>query len=134
MDAKATHETGIALADVDVNDEWLHEQSTAEHPATGRGTWNEAEFGRLFDDGEADQFRVEWLEIQSRFVDDPNISVRKADELVNQVIHNITTTLEDKRLTLERQWKQGDKQATEDLRLALQRYRSFFQRLLELEA
>ena len=133
-DAKGSRQTGLVVADVDLDDEWLHAESSAERPSTNRGAWNEAEFGRLFDDGEADQFRAEWLEVQSRFVDNPNLSVRDADQLVNQVIHNITSTLEEKRLTLERQWKQGDKQATEDLRLALQRYRSFFQRLLELES
>lgn len=134
IDDKDLRRTGLALADVDVDDQWLHEEHAAGQPATRRGTWNEAEAGPLFDDDVADQFRAEWLELQSRFVDDPNVSVREADELVSQLIRNITTALEDKRLALERQWKQGDKQATEDLRVALQRYRSFFQRLLALES
>ena len=125
---------GGALADVDIDDDWLHAETKAAGPASSRGAWNEAESGPLFDEGAADQFRAEWLEIQSRFVDNPNLSVRDADELVNQLIRNITTALEDKRLALERQWKQGDRQATEDLRVALQRYRSFFQRLLALES
>jgi hypothetical protein len=33
---------------------------------------------------------------------------------------------------LEKRWGQGDSVSTEDLRLALQRYRSFFDRLLKL--
>ena len=119
---------------MDVDDDWLHSETKAEGPVSSRGAWNEAESGPLFADGAADQFRAEWLEIQSRFVDNPNLSVRDADELVNQLIRNITTALEDKRLALERQWKQGDRQATEDLRVALQRYRAFFQRLLALES
>lgn len=134
IDDKDLRATSGARADVDVDDDWLHAETTAEGSASSRGTWNEAESGPLFTEGAADQFRAEWLEIQSRFVDNPNLSVRDADELVNQLIHKITTALEDKRLALERQWKQGDKQATEDLRVALQRYRSFFQRLLALES
>lgn len=132
MAAKETR--GAGIADVDVDDEWLNNEQAAEHLSASRAAWNEEEFGPLFDGPEADQFRAEWLEIQSRFVDDPNVSVRDADELVSRVIRNIMTALEDKRLSLERHRKQGDKQATEDLRIALQRYRSFFQRLLSLES
>ena len=36
----------------------------------------------------------------------------------------------EERSRLEQQWDRGDNVSTEDLRIALQRYRSFFQRLL----
>ena len=87
----------------------------------------------LFEKGEAEKFRTQWLEIQSRFVDDPSVSVKDADDLVADVIKNITRTFSDKRMSLENQWKSGDKVSTEDLRVAMQRYRSFFNRLLSLE-
>ena len=90
-------------------------------------------FAPLFENNEAEQFRSQWLEIQSRFVDDPSVSVKDADELVASIIKNITRSFADKRTSMETQWKSGDA-STEDLRVALKRYRSFFDRLLTLES
>jgi hypothetical protein len=94
---------------------------------------DENNFAPLFENEEAEQFRSQWLEIQSRFVDDPSVSVKDADDLVAKVITNITRTFADKRTSMEAQWKSGDV-STEDLRVALKRYRSFFDRLLTLES
>ena len=91
-------------------------------------------FAPLFENNQAKDFRSQWLEIQSHFVDDPTVSVRQADELVTHVIDNITHTFADERTSLENQWHSGDKVSTEDLRVALRRYRSFFDRLLSLES
>lgn len=96
-------------------------------------TRKEDEFAPLFEKNEAEQFRSQWLEIQSRFVDDPSVSVKDADELVADVIKNITRTFADKRMAMESQWKSGDV-STEDLRVAIKRYRTFFDRLLTLES
>jgi hypothetical protein len=41
-------------------------------------------------------------------------------------------TFGNERSQLERQWDSGANVSTEDLRVALQRYRSFFSRLLSL--
>ena len=98
------------------------------------GSRNAEEFAPLFKDNEAEKFRTHWLEIQSRFVDDPSVAVKDADELVAKVIKNITDVFADRRMSLENQWKSGDKVSTEDLRVALKRYRSFFNRLLSLES
>lgn len=100
-------------------------------PAESRDT---ERYAPLFENKRSEQFRNQWLEIQSRFVDDPAISVKEADELVDQVIKNITRMFADERNSLETQWNSGDKVSTEDLRMALRRYRSFFDRLLSLEA
>jgi len=88
----------------------------------------------LFEQNEAEKFRTRWLEIQRRFVDDPGASVTEADELIGNLIKRITVTFSDKRISLESQWKNGEKVSTEDLRLVLRRYRSFFNRLLSLES
>lgn len=93
----------------------------------------EEDFAPLFENNEAEDFRTKWLEIQSRFVDDPSVSVKDADDLVADVIKNITRSFADKRLSLESQWKSGDV-STEDLRVAMKRYRSFFNRLLSLQS
>jgi hypothetical protein len=99
-----------------------------------RETQETEKYAPLLENQRAEQLRSQWLEIQSRFVDDPNVSVKDADELVNQVIQNITRMFADERSSLETQWNSGDKVSTEDLRMALRRYRSFFDRLLSLEA
>lgn len=88
----------------------------------------------LFEDNEAEQFRTQWLSIQSKFVDDPRESVKQADELVASVLKSVTMGFSDRRVTLEKQWNSGEDTSTEDLRVALKRYRSFFDRLLTLES
>jgi hypothetical protein len=93
----------------------------------------EEDFAPLFENNEAEEFRMKWLDIQSRFVDDPSISVKDADDLVADVIKNITRNFADKRISLESQWKSGDV-STEELRRAMKRYRSFFNRLLSLQS
>ena len=98
-----------------------------------KDTSREEDFAPLFEANEAEGFRTQWLEIQSRFVDDPSVSVKDADDLVADVIKNITRSFADKRIALEGQWKSGDV-STEELRVALKRYRSFFNRLLTLQS
>lgn len=88
----------------------------------------------LFEDNEAKQFRTQWLNIQSKFVDDPGESVKQADELVASVLKSVTMGFSDRRVALEKQWKSGENISTEELRVALKRYRSFFDRLLTLES
>ena len=112
----------------------VEERTEENRGATSSTASNEEDFAPLFENNEAEKFRSQWLEIQSRFVDDPSVSVKDADDLVADVIKTITRTFSDKRLSLENQWNSGDKVSTEDLRVALKRYRSFFNRLLTLES
>jgi len=88
----------------------------------------------LFEEDAARKFRSRWLAIQSKFVDDPGDSVKQADDLVADVIKNVTMNFANRRVSLEKQWNGGDNTSTEDLRLALKQYRSFFDRLLTLES
>jgi hypothetical protein len=92
------------------------------------------EMEALFEQEEAEKFRTHWLNIQSKFVDDPRASVKQADELVASVLKSVTMSFADKRISLEKQWNSGEDASTEDLRVALKRYRSFFDRLLTLES
>ncbi|HEY8409656.1 MAG TPA: hypothetical protein VIK66_16875 [Gaiellaceae bacterium] len=73
-----------------------------------------------------------WQEIQARFVDGPREAVHDADALVQDVLHRVTRGFADERRRLEEQWDGGDDVSTEELRLALQRYRAFFGRLLSV--
>ena len=108
-------------------------EAKQEHREEVREARNEEDFTPLFENSEAEDFRKQWLDIQSRFVDDPSVSVKDADDLVASVISNITRSFADKRMGLESQWKSGDV-STEDLRVAMKRYRSFFNRLLTLQS
>jgi hypothetical protein len=94
---------------------------------------NDQDFSPLFEDRVAEQLRSHWLEIQTRFVDDPNQSLKDADDLIIHMIENVISTLSEKRMTIEGQWQRDDQVSTEDLRLALKYYRSFFNSLLFLD-
>jgi hypothetical protein len=88
----------------------------------------------LFEEDAARKFRSRWLAIQSKFVDDPGDSVKQADDLVADVIKSVTMNFANRRVSLEKQWNGEDNASTEDLRIALKQYRSFFDRLLTLES
>ena len=81
---------------------------------------------------EMDAFRAHWDSIQTGFVDEPRRSVEQADTLVAEVMKRLAETFANERANLEGQWSRGDDVSTEDLRVALQRYRSFFDRLLSM--
>jgi inorganic triphosphatase YgiF len=78
------------------------------------------------------EFRSRWSAIQTAFVDEPRKTVEQADELVAEIMQRLAQSFSDQRSNLERQWERSDQISTEDLRLALRRYRSFFDRLLSI--
>ncbi len=75
-------------------------------------------------------FQRRWEEVQTRFVDEPRGAVEDADGLVANLMQQLAQGFAQERERLEAQWGRGEDISTEDLRVALQRYRSFFQRLL----
>jgi hypothetical protein len=92
---------------------------------------DDARLEPLLGGDEAGRFRTEWESIQVAFVDDPETSVQRADALVAELMQQLAATFAREREMLEGQWASGDaKGDTEELRVALQRYRSFFERLL----
>jgi hypothetical protein len=84
----------------------------------------------LLDNDVSEHLRTRWNEIQGRFVDEPRSAVQQADALVSEVVDKITRMFASERGSLEGQWKEGNDVSTEDLRKALQHYRSFFNRLV----
>jgi hypothetical protein len=98
----------------------------------GRADAEEERAETLFPDEEAKDFRGRWTDIQTGFVDEPRRSVEQADALVAEVIKRLADTFAEERSKLEGQWGRGDNVSTEDLRIALRRYRSFFDRLLSV--
>ena len=86
--------------------------------------------GPLLPGAEAEGFRARWTDVQTGFVDSPRQAVQQADGLTAELMQHLAKTFADERRELERQWDRGDDVATDELRTAFQRYRSFFERLL----
>ena len=86
----------------------------------------------LFEPALLTDFNARWSAIQAGFVDEPRRAVQEADALVSDVIQRITDSFGAERAQLEQQWDRGNDVSTEDLRLSLRRYRSFFSRLLSI--
>jgi hypothetical protein len=100
--------------------------------AQERRTGNGAPLEPLFDDAVDRDFRDRWREIQTGFVDEPRHAVEQADGLVAELMQRLAQSFSEQRNNLEHQWDASDKVSTEELRVALTRYRSFFERLLSV--
>ncbi|WP_434448149.1 hypothetical protein [Lentzea sp. E54] len=71
----------------------------------------------------------EWQAVQYEFVDDPKAAVRKADGLVTRALEELTT----RHRSLAKQFEGNGDPQTEDLRLALHRYRELFKSLVAVK-
>jgi hypothetical protein len=103
--------------------------------APGTAPMKEAEEtapAQLFVPSEAQNFRTRWEKVQIAFVDEPRKAVKDADELVAEATKRLAEIFAEERSQMEREWDRGDDVSTEDLRVALRRYRSFFDRLLSV--
>jgi glutathione S-transferase len=96
------------------------------------GGQSESQATPLFPDAERQELKNSWERIQVGFVDEPRSAVEQADSLVASAMKRLAEVFAQERSNLEQQWGRGDNVSTEDLRLALQRYRSFFHRLLAI--
>jgi hypothetical protein len=93
---------------------------------------DDAKLAPLFTPEAATDLRARWDTVQKSFVDDPGEAVRSADELVAQVTQRLTETFANQRSELEKGLDQAGAPSTENLRVALRQYRSFFERLLSI--
>ncbi len=110
-----------------------HPESTAERDAARRDIGQrDNQATPLFPANELQDLRRKWDQIQAGFVDEPRKAVGEADNLVASTMKRLAEVFAQERSNLEGQWDRGDNISTEDLRLALQRYRSFFHRLLAI--
>ncbi len=98
--------------------------------ADQRDDTEDEERGPLLGDETTSDVRSRWTQIQGSFVDEPRRAVEEADSLVAELMQKLADSFSQERQRLEGQWDRGDEVSTEDLRIALQRYRSFFDRLL----
>ncbi|MEU1010835.1 hypothetical protein [Streptomyces sp. NPDC005890] len=117
-------------ADADTEAPGTEAPETAEAPAATGAPASGDEAPQLLTDDDERAFRDRWQAIQNRFVDDPREAVHDADALVADVMQTLASTFAQHKKDLESQWGEGEKVDTEELRGALRRYRSFFNRLL----
>ncbi|MPZ23025.1 MAG: hypothetical protein GEU28_05665 [Dehalococcoidia bacterium] len=127
-----TDERKSELATADLAATGSQNQATEEEiPEDLRATRTDEETSLLPAD-QAETLRRRWDEIQGNFVDEPRTAVEGADGLVAETMQRLADVFASERSNLERQWDSGEDVSTEDLRVALQRYRSFFNRLLSV--
>ena len=125
-DTDTMEKPGLSTADIAAG---RTEPMAAEPAAPATSQQPETPF---FPESEAGQLHQQWADVQTSFVDEPRRAVEQADELVAGAMKKIAETFADERASLERQWDSGADVSTEDLRIALQRYRTFFGRLLSI--
>jgi hypothetical protein len=99
-------------------------------PTDGQATAGGHGSTPLLSNNDASDFERRWQDVQVGFVDEPQRCVQDADALVAEVMQRLADGFAQERRNLESQWAGGGEASTEDLRIALQRYRSFFNRLL----
>ena len=87
---------------------------------------------QLFANDELNGYRTRWSAIQTGFVDEPRRAVEEADTLVAELMKRLAEVFAEERRGLEANWERSDQVSTEDLRIAMRRYRSFFERLLSI--
>jgi len=114
------------------SDDRMSRSSASGQPHDGQATDQKQTWTPLFPSDQADSFKVRWMQIQSGFVDEPRKAVEQADQLIAEVMKALAGSFADERRDLEQQWDRGGDVSTEDLRLGLRRYRSFFDRLLSV--
>lgn len=110
-------------------DQLPEQESGPTPPGVQRGTLDNAESAFLPAD-RLDDLRHKWADVQAAFVDEPRSAVQQANDLVAHVVDELTQLFTQERTNLESQWNRGEDVDTEALRIALQRYRAFFNRLL----
>ena len=124
----------ITTADLAQGKRPANTQEMRPQPVTVSGSQTEQNdrSTQLFPSNELQGLRTRWKDIQTGFVDAPRKAVEQADGLVASAMKRLAEVFAQERSGLEQQWDRGDNVSTEDLRVALQRYRSFFDRLLSV--
>jgi len=124
-----------------MNDEQVSTADIVEATEEGNMVWPSPEMASeaiesepvtLLTGAEIDELQSRWNTIQIEFVDAPSTSVEQADALVGEVMERIERIFSEKRALLDEKRGNHEEVSTEDHRIALQRYRTLFNHLLEL--
>jgi hypothetical protein len=129
-----SEERKLSTSDIAAADRHESRETTDRVPASERprAVEHEEAPAPLFVTEDAAGYRTRWSAIQTGFVDEPRKAVEEADTLVAEVMKRLAEVFAEERGQLESQWEKADQISTEDLRLAMRRYRSFFERLLSI--
>jgi hypothetical protein len=131
-DDEVTTDDLASAADRPAQEEGTDERVIEVEGEASTGAATAEEHRPLLPAEDTESFRKKWERIQAGFVDEPRHSVEEADKLVAQIMKRLAASFAAERESLEGQWDRGDEVGTDDLRIALQRYRSFFDRLLAM--
>jgi len=135
IDNRETREEHLSTADLVNSTKHADGAAGPDHQIASPNSGNGTSDGRsepLFAPNDSQDFRSRWEKIQIGFVDEPRRAVEQADELVAGTIKKLAEVFANERHRLEGEWDRNDNVSTEDLRVALRRYRSFFDRLLSV--
>ena len=113
---------GLTTADIAAGERQPEQQA--------EGVYADAGTGPLLPASEAERYDEQWRKVQASFVDQPRQAVEDADGLVADLMQRLATEFTETRTSLEEQWERSEDVSTEELRVAMTRYRSFFERLL----
>jgi hypothetical protein len=105
-----------------------HGDQPGQHDHDGKDSDNVS----VLEPSASERLRGRWQEVQAAFVDEPRQAVTEADQLVGEVLDEVSRVFRDQRSELEAEWSGNTEPGTEELRQALRRYREFFDRLLSL--
>jgi len=139
-DTSDTTDTEVTdVTDAEVADSAAAGTEAGEETGAGQATGSELMPGQvpeepvsaLFDAGTAGDFRDRWQRVQMQFVDDPRAAAEQARSLVDDVVAALQSALTDQRGSLDG-WQSGQAGDTEELRVAVRRYRDFLDRVLGL--
>jgi len=97
----------------------------ADDKTTGRAPGADDARKPLFGQREAEEFHTRWRELAATFVDEPKAAVREAESLVGKLMDELKDHLDEQKRSLS-----GDRTDTEELRIALRRYRSLADQIL----
>jgi len=111
---------------------WNRQNTVAKNVERTEANTSQTQAGPLFSESDIGDLRGRWAKVQTGFVDEPRHALEEADNLVATVMKRLAESFATERSNLEKQWDRGDNVSTEDLRVALQRYRTFFDRLLNV--
>jgi len=113
------------------NDPLLEMVAGEDEPGAGQKPRAGRERGaELVEADERERFTARWQEIQAGFVDEPRRAVQDADSLVADLVQRLAQVIAAERERLGSHPGSGEDVPTEELRQALRRYRSLFERLL----
>jgi hypothetical protein len=83
--------------------------------------------------GDIASAEVPWNEIKAMFVDDPRASIERAAGLVDDRVEELVASVRERQHSMRSAW-QANHAGTEELRVALQHYRTFWNSLEDLPA